>query len=87
MQQFVFKNKQRLQLTFDVINLSNWLSKTWGRQYFVPNTTNAGYALVTFVKRENDKPQFRFDNPTTTPYQFDPISSRAQGQIGLKYIF
>lgn len=87
LQQFVLKNGQRLQLSFDIINLSNFISKTWGRQYFVPNTTNAGYALLTFVKRENNQPQYRFDNPTNTPYQFDPIASRTQGQIGLKYIF
>ena len=87
LQQFVFKNGQRLQLSFDLINISNWISKTWGRQYFVPNTTNAGYSLLTFIKVENNKPQYRFDNPTAAPYQFDPISSRAQGQLGLKYIF
>ena len=87
MQQIVFKNGQKLQFSFDAINLSNWISKTWGRQYFVSNTTNAGYALLSFVKVENNKPQYRFDNPTVTPYQYDPITSRAQGQIGLKYIF
>ncbi len=87
MQQFVFKNGQKLQLMFDFINISNWVSATWGRQYFVSNTTNAGYALLTFLKRENDKPQFRFDNPTTKPFQFDPTASRAQGQVGLKFIF
>ena len=87
MQQIVFKNGQRLQVSFDLVNLSNWISKTWGRQYFVPNTTNAGYSLLTFVKVENNKPQYRFDNPTTAPYQYDPIVSRTQGQLGVKYIF
>ena len=87
MQQIVFKNGQRLQVSFDLVNLSNWISKTWGRQYFVPNTTNAGYSLLTFVKVENNKPQYRFDNPTTEPYQYDPIVSRTQGQLGVKYIF
>ena len=82
-----FKNQQRIQVSLDFINISNLISKTWGRQYFVPNTTNAGYALLTFLKVENNKPQYRFDNPTATPYQFDPISSRTQGQLGIKYIF
>jgi Carboxypeptidase regulatory-like domain len=87
MQQFVFKNQQRIQVSLDFINVSNLISKTWGRQYFVPNTTNAGYSLLTFIKVENNKPQYRFDNPTAAPYQYDPISSRTQGQLGIKYIF
>jgi hypothetical protein len=87
MQQFVFKNQHKIQVSLDFVNLSNWISKTWGRQYFVPNTTNAGYSLLTFVKVENNKPQYRFDNPTSDPYQYDPIVSRTQGQLGVKYIF
>ncbi len=87
LQQIILKNGQHLIFTLDVANLSNLISSKWGRQYFVPNTTNSGYSLLTFLKRENDKPQFRFDNPSTTPYQFDPIASRTQGQFGIKYIF
>jgi hypothetical protein len=87
LQQLILKNGHRLQLSLDFINVSNWFSKIWGRQYFVPNTTNAGYALLSFLKVENSKPQYRFDKPAAAPYQFDPIASRMQGQIGLKYIF
>jgi hypothetical protein len=56
MQQFVFKNQHKIQVSLDFVNLSKWISKSWGRQYFVPNTTNAGYSLLTFVKVENNKP-------------------------------
>ncbi len=85
--QYLLPKNQRIQLSLDLINLSNLISPTWGRQYFVPNTTNAGYSLLTFLKVENDKPQYRFDKPTALPYQYDLIASRMQGQIGLKYIF
>lgn len=87
LQQIEFKNGQRLQCTLDLINVSNLISKSWGRQYFVSNTTNAGYPLLTFLKMENDRPRYRFDNPVKTPWQFDPTNSRMQGQLGLKLIF
>ncbi|PJJ59514.1 TonB-dependent receptor [Hymenobacter chitinivorans] len=78
---------QRLEVTFDVINLGNLLRNSWGRQYFVPNINNSGYALLDFVRIENNRPVYQFKNPAGTPWQTDPISSRWQGQLGLRYSF
>ncbi|GAA4055921.1 carboxypeptidase regulatory-like domain-containing protein [Hymenobacter glaciei] len=78
---------QRLEITLDVLNLGNLLNNEWGRQYFVPNINNSGYALLDFLRIENNKPVYQFKNPTGTPWQTDPISSRWQGQLGLRYSF
>ncbi|SMB81329.1 hypothetical protein SAMN00120144_3367 [Hymenobacter roseosalivarius DSM 11622] len=78
---------QRLEVSFDFINFSNLLNKDWGRQYFVPNINNSGYALLDFVRIENRQPVYQFKNPGGTPWQTDPINSRWQGQVGLRYAF
>jgi len=73
-------NKHKLQLTFDIFNVGNMLNKKWGRNYFVGNQaltlvsyTNAGY---TFSAPKDN-----------LPYTVSDLSSRWQGQIGIRYIF
>ncbi|MBU6120658.1 TonB-dependent receptor [Hymenobacter siberiensis] len=80
---------QRLEVSFDFINLGNLLNREWGLQYFVPNLNNSGYALMDFVRIDPVKNQavFQFRNPTSTPWQTDPINSRWQGQVGVRYVF
>ena len=78
---------QRLEVSFDFINLGNLLNKDWGRQYFVPNINNSGYALLDYVRIENKQPVYQFKNPAGTPWQTDPINSRWQGQLGVRYSF
>lgn len=78
---------QRLEVSFDFINLGNLLNRDWGLQYFVPNINNSGYALLDFVRIENQQPVYQFKNPAGTPWQTDPINSRWQGQLGLRYSF
>ena len=78
---------QRLEISFDIINLGNLINKDWGLQYFVPNINNSGYALLDFVRIDNKVPVYQFRNPTGTPWQTDPINSRWQGQLGLRYSF
>jgi Fe-S cluster biosynthesis and repair protein YggX len=82
------KSKQNLQVMIDIINFTNLLNRTWGRQLFVPNTTNAGYSAIT-VKNVSSSglATYNFNNPTSTPWQADPIASRWQLQIGLRYNF
>jgi hypothetical protein len=82
--------KHTLTLTFDVINLTNLIDKKWGWAYFVPNTFNSSaFTGMTYsgVDAATGKTIFHFDAPTTTPYSTDPIASRWQGQIGLRYSF
>ena len=78
---------QRLEVSFDFINLGNLLHREWGRQYFVPNINNSGYALLDFVRIESRQPVYQFRNPAGTPWQTDPLNSRWQGQVGLRYSF
>ncbi|WP_216680019.1 TonB-dependent receptor [Hymenobacter siberiensis] len=80
---------QRLEVSFDFINLGNLLNREWGLQYFVPNLNNSGYALMDFVRIDpvKNQPVFQFRNPTSTPWQTDPINSRWQGQVGVRYVF
>ncbi|MGJ1203427.1 TonB-dependent receptor [Sphingobacterium lactis] len=73
-------NKNRLQLTFDVFNVGNLLNKEWGRNYSVPNQ-----AVQLISARGNG---YTFTAPKDNlPYQISDLSSRWQGQIGIRYIF
>ncbi|MGE0566536.1 MAG: TonB-dependent receptor, partial [Bacteroidia bacterium] len=80
--------KQTLQVLVDIINFTNMINRNWGHQYFVPNTTNAGYSLIT-VKSINSSgaATYQFNNPTSTPWQVDPIASRWQMQLGVRLNF
>ncbi len=79
---------QSVSFSLDVFNLSNLISKNWGRQYFVPNVLNSSYQLLTVLRANTAKPaELNFSNPTTTAWQFDPILSRAQGQLSIRYTF
>ncbi|HEX4888215.1 MAG TPA: carboxypeptidase regulatory-like domain-containing protein [Luteibaculaceae bacterium] len=85
------KVNHRFELSADIFNLTNLLNRNWGRQYFVPNTTNAGYSLVNVSTKidgnGNAVPQYTYRTPEGKPWQIDGISSRMQMQIGLRYSF
>ena len=89
-----------LQISFDVFNLANLISKSAGRVYFVTNVNNYTVNMLTFVKDANGLsparpssgylPTFNFNKPTGINGQYytvDPINSRWQGQFGVKYSF
>jgi hypothetical protein len=102
MHEFKFKgnNKQHsLQLSVDVFNLLNLLNNDWGHISFVTNVNNYDVNLLAFT---NDAaglkpgapstgytPTFNFVRPPSTGhyYTVDPINSRWQAQVGLKYNF
>jgi hypothetical protein len=86
---FPLHNKSRsIQVSLDVFNLSNLISRDWGKQYFVPNLLNGNYQLLTLQSiNAANKPLLNFNNPSSTPWQVDPITSRAQGQLTLRYNF
>ena len=80
--------KQLFQLSLDILNLDNLISSDWGKQYFVANTLNSSYQIVTVASVVNDVATFRFNDPKgQTPYQIDPIASKWQGQLGVRWIF
>lgn len=89
-----------LQLSFDVFNVLNLLNNDWGHITFVTNVNNYTANLLTFVKDANGvapgkpssgyQPTFTFNRPTGLNghyYTVDPINSRWQGQLGIKYNF
>ncbi len=91
-QEISFKGKRKnhvIQISADVINVLNAINYRWNRQYFVPNTTNAGYSLITAksVSSSTGAATFTFNNPTSKPWQVDAIASRVQVQFGLRYTF
>ncbi|RYF26746.1 MAG: TonB-dependent receptor [Flavobacteriales bacterium] len=90
---FVNENKsQSLSFTIDVMNVANLISKSWGVQYFSPNTFNStssmGLTPTLFPPQQNagNYPVFTFSNPGQ-PYSIDYFGSRTQMQLGLRYSF
>jgi hypothetical protein len=84
----VSKLGKSIQFSLDVFNLSNLISKNWGKQYFVPNLLNANYQLLTLASITNStKPNLNFNNPLTTPWQVDQTTSRMQGQLKARFNF
>lgn len=90
---FVNENKsQSLSFTVDVMNVANLISKSWGVQYFSPNTFNStssvGLTPTLFPPQQNagNYPVFTFSNPGQ-PYSIDYFGSRTQMQLGLRYSF
>ncbi len=93
-------NKSKsLQISFDLFNVLNLLNSDWGHVTFVTNLNNY---TVNFLKFVNDgthavgapatgyTPSFNFVKPAGLNnhyYTVDPISSRWQGQFGIKYNF
>lgn len=90
-QEFIHrKNKtdHKFELTADIFNVLNLFNYRWGRQYYVPNTTNAGYALIKGkTNADGTNTTYQFFNPTSDPWQIDGIASRLQMQIGFRYTF
>ncbi|MDJ1503229.1 carboxypeptidase-like regulatory domain-containing protein [Xanthocytophaga agilis] len=92
MQDFNFKagtRKHTIQVSFDMINFTNLLSKTWGIVYFVPNTRSSSVntgLTVTRSATNSSEPTYTFTTPTST-YSIDQFNSRFQGQLGLRYLF
>ncbi|QZK90139.1 carboxypeptidase regulatory-like domain-containing protein [Flavobacterium sp. CHNK8] len=81
----LFKNK--VEFALDLFNVGNLVSKNWGTQVYVPNINNSGYALLDFVRIENQQPVFQFKNPKGTPWLVDNLNSRWQGQLSVSYHF
>ena len=102
MHEFKFKgenNQHTLQLSVDIFNVLNLLNNDWGHIAFVTNVNNYDVNLLAFA---NDAaghkpgapstgyvPTFNYVKPASTGnyYTIDPINSRWQAQLGIKYTF
>ena len=84
--------KQFITFTADVMNLTNLINKSWGVQYFSPNTFNStssvGLTPVLFPPSQNsgEYPLYQFKSPGK-PYSIDYYGSRTQLQLGARYTF
>ena len=89
-----------LQVSLDIFNVLNLLNNDWGHVTFVTNLNNYTVNFLKFVKDGNAKsvgapatgylPSFNFVKPAGIDnhyYTLDPINSRWQGQLGIKYNF
>ncbi|AIZ63320.1 hypothetical protein PK28_05725 [Hymenobacter sp. DG25B] len=78
------EQKHTLEVTLDVFNIGNMINKDWGRQYFVPNQA---YSLLGYrTDKTTGAPIYKYTN-VQNPYQVSQLSSRWQGQLGLRYSF
>lgn len=78
-----------ITFTFDIINLTNLLNSSWGKQYFSPNTFNSMAATglkVSAPTSTNPYPAYTWSNPGVH-YSVDFFGSRYQMQAGLRYTF
>lgn len=83
--------QNKLQLTFDLINVPNLLNKKWGRQFFVSNQTFQLIRHAGFLAGTNT-PTFTFTPVTNAqtddkPWNASNLGSRWQAQLGLRYSF
>lgn len=87
---FIKEKKHTLQITCDIINLTNLINSAWGYVYFVPDTQNSSafFGLTpTGTKGANGNPNYTYTTPTTTPWSIDKLNSRSQMQLGVRYMF
>lgn len=90
---FATLSSDRLQLTLDVINAGALLGEKFGRQYFVPNENNYNFPTLRVTQNASaaagSAPTgFSFDPvKDNKPYQYDPLNSRYQAQLGARILF
>lgn len=81
------KHVHTITFTYDIINLTNLLNKSWGTQYFSPNTFNSMASVgLKQVKAgtPTSYPVYTWSDPGR-PYAIDYFGSRFQMQFGLRY--
>lgn len=102
--EFIIKTGEtdnKLQLTFDIINVGNMLNKEWGRQWAIANQT---FNLINYTNLADTNPDtaptavdFSTRQPTFTyngggqtnnkAYAAVDLASRWRAQFGIRYIF
>ncbi|MDQ2793659.1 MAG: carboxypeptidase regulatory-like domain-containing protein [Bacteroidota bacterium] len=85
------ETKHTFQITFDVFNVGNLLNKDWGRQQFVANQSYSLLNYRTAVAADAalapvGTPIYKYTD-IANPYTVSQLSSRWQGQLGLRYLF
>ncbi|WP_164849871.1 TonB-dependent receptor [Mucilaginibacter limnophilus] len=81
--------KNRLQLSFDILNFGNLLNKNWGSFNTVPNQTFS-FIKYTGLATDGKTPNFQYTEAGQTDgkiYSESDLTSRWRAQIGIRYIF
>ncbi|MBA2250414.1 MAG: TonB-dependent receptor [Chitinophagaceae bacterium] len=91
------KNKHTLRLSFDMINIGNFLNKNWGVVKSFSSTSFLKYEGLVLAPADPNvgKPRYSFlyqdatnQIPFVNSYQDNSsIFSRWQGQVGIRYLF
>lgn len=85
------KKTYQLQLTYDIFNLTNLISRDAGKQYFITNDQSIILDFTGYVSATDLTPQYRFTPPTGgVPYVIsDGVfnSSRWSSQLGVRLSF
>ncbi len=85
--------RYQFQVTYDMFNLTNFLNRDWGRQYFLANDqfaviNFAGYAPGGFTPQYRFNPQLNTRTPWGVSTSTAPsYSARWIGQLGLRFNF
>jgi hypothetical protein len=83
----------KIQLSFDILNVGNMLNKKWGHSAYA---SNQQFTLINYKgqtptnNNSSPTPTFTYDGSGQTnynPYLLSDYNSRWRGQIGLRYIF
>lgn len=78
----------KLQFTFDILNVGNLINSKWGKQYSISNNS---FSLINFegVKSGTNIPTYSFKPALTNdkPYTAENINSRWRAQFGIRYLF
>ncbi len=78
-------NKQTVQLSFDFVNLGNFINSKWGVKKYA---TTSGYFQPLSVGLSGSTPVYQFDPSLTKTFLANPeLQSRWQMQFGIRYIF
>lgn len=76
---------RKLELSLDIINLSNLISRSWGMVHRTTNWTLSPVTITELRAEGNDyRPVYKF---TGANYTVDNIASRWHMQIGLRIVF
>ena len=85
MQEFGLNNNDNIQVSLDIINLTNLISSSWGVRQVASNT---GLVQPVGVSVTDGVPTYSFDESLQTTLQNDfSLNSRWQIQFGLRYNF
>ena len=99
MHEFKLGGAKSLQVSLDLFNVLNLLNNDWGHITFVTNVNNY---TINFLRLATDgsglkpgspvsgyTPTFNYLPPANGEHYYtnDPINSRWQGQLGVKFIF